>query len=240
MTSILLEGGNMTRKGLIIIGLIGAFLALSSCASHPEEALLKRYFNALQLRDLTTLSTMALEPVEIDVANWQITSVTPERIEPATLPELNKKELELKKKVEDHIGPTMDAKDALDAAQSELDAARTGGARAVAKKKVEELQAKYDQEYNLHKELQKQYNDAKAAAAKEEEITLFSLGMSQLPGVRDLTGNVHAKEVEVRITDREGNQKNYRLYLRRYELKEEATNMNYRGRWVIIRFELLS
>jgi hypothetical protein len=227
----------MTRKGLGIIGLAMLFFILASCASKPEEALLKRYFNALQLRDVTTLSTMALEPVELEVASWQIISVTPEKVEPATLPELNKKELELKKQVEDHVGPTMDAKDALDVAQSELEAARTAGARAAAKKKVEEAQAKYDQEYNLHRELQKNYNEAKAASAKEEELTLFSLGMTQLPNVRDLTGTVHSKEVELKITDRAGNQKNYRFYLRRYELRDEATHMNYRGRWVIVKIE---
>jgi len=227
----------MTRKGLIAMGVVIAFLALASCASKPEEALLKRYFNALQLRDVTTLSTMAIEPVEVDVAGWQILSVTPEKVETATLPELNKKELALKKKVEDNIGPTMDAKDALDVAQSELEAARTGGAKAAAKKKVEEAQAKYDQQYNLHKQLQKDYNDAKEAASKEEEITLFSLGMTQLPQVRDLTGTVHSKEVELKINDRQGNQRTYRFYLRRYELKDEATNMNYRGRWVITKIE---
>lgn len=230
----------MTRKGLIILSIVIIFFILASCASKPEEALLKRYFNALQLRDVTTLSTMAIEPVELDVASWQIISVTPEKVEPATLPELNKNELDLKKKVENNIGPTMDAKDALDEAQSELEAARTAGARAIAKKKVEEAQAKYDQQYNLHKELQKSYNDAKAAAAKEEELTLFSLGMTQLANVRDLTGTVHSKEVELRISDREGNQRNYRFYLRRYELRDEATHMNYRGRWVITKIEPLS
>lgn len=230
----------MTRKGLILIGVASVLLVLVSCASKPEEALLKRYFNALQLRDVTTLSTMALEPVELEVANWQIISVTPERVEPATLPELNKRELDLKKKVEDHIGPTMDAKDALDAAQSELEAARTAAARAAAKRKVEEAQAKYDQEYNLHKELQKSYNEAKAAAAKEEELTLFSLGMTQLANVRDLTGTVHFKEVDLKVTDRKGESKNYRFYLRRYELKDEATHMNYRGRWVIVKVEPIS
>lgn len=230
----------MTRKGLISISIAILAFVLASCASKPEEALLKRYFNALQLRDVTTLSTMAIEPVEIDVASWQIISVTPEKVEPASLPELNKNELDLKKKVENNVGPTMDAKEALDIAQGELEAARTAGARAVAKKKVEEAQAKYDQQYNLHKELQRNYNEAKTAAAKEEELTLFSLGMTQLPNVRDLTGTVHSKEVDLRISDREGEKKNYRFYLRRYELKDEATHMNYRGRWVIIKIEPLS
>ncbi len=230
----------MTRKGLMVIGAVIMVFILVSCASKPEEALLKRYFNAIQLRDVTTLSTMAIEPVELEVASWQIISVTPEKVEPANLPQLNKNELDLKKKVEDNIGPTMDAKDALDVAKSELETARTAAARAIAKKKVEEAQAKYDEQYNLHKELQRRYNEAKAEAAKEEELTLFSLGMTQLPNVRDLTGTVHSKEVEVRINDRQGNQKNYRFYLRRYELKDEATHMNYRGRWVITKIEPLS
>ncbi len=76
-----------------------------------------------------TMSTMAVEPISIEVESWKIVSVTEENIAPATLPEMNKTELELKKKLEDHVGPVTDADDALYGAQEELKAARTGAAR---------------------------------------------------------------------------------------------------------------
>jgi hypothetical protein len=230
----------MRKKTLIVLGLALAFLALQSCSSSPEKALLSRYFNAVTLNDNPTMASIALEPAQMDVASWSITSVTPEKIEPATLPELAKKETEAKDALEKHIAPTMEAKDLLDAAQEDLDLARTAGAKAAAKKKVDELQAKYDEEYNAHKELQKQYNDAKAAAATEEQITAFSLGIRDLANIRDLIGNVHSKEVDIKVTTKDGATKDYRLYMRMYDLRDEALNLHHLGQWKIIKFEPLS
>ena len=230
----------MRKRSLIVIGLVLVVsFSLQSCSSSPEKGLLKKYFNAVRYNDNATMSSMALEPQTMDISGFDIVSVSPEKIEPANLTELNAKEAELKKKLEDHVGPTIDAKDALDVAKEELDTARTKAAKAAAQKKVDEMQAKYDQEFGLHKDLQKGYNDAKAAAAREEEITAFSLGAKNLANIRDLTGNVHSKEVEIKVNLKEGGTKSYRLFMRSYNLKDEATGMKQNGRWVIVKFEPL-
>jgi hypothetical protein len=230
----------MGRKSLFVIGVVLALLTLQSCQQKPEAGLLKRYFNAISLNDVQTMSTMALEPVTLDAANWQIISVGEEKIEPAPLPDLNKKEQELKKKLEGHVAPTLDAKDALDGAKDELESARTKAAKAAAQKKVDELQVKYDQEYELHKELQKGYNEAKAASAREEEISSFSLGGGEIANLRELSGQVRSKEVRVAIKSKSGTTKNYSFYLRNYELKDEVLNIAHRGRWVIVKLEPIS
>ena len=227
----------MRRKIPIILGLAFLMFIVQTCKHNPEEGLLKRYFHAISLNDLTTMSTMALEPVAMDVKSWDISNVSEEVIASAPLPELNKKELEFKKKLEDHVGVTLDARDALDEAEFELENARTRAAKNAARAKVDELQAKYDEIYEEHKELQRQYNESKAAAAREEEITLFSLGAGELPNVRDLTGDTHSKEVDVKIVSKEEEEKTYRFYLRRYNLRDEAMGLDRRGRWVIVRFE---
>ncbi len=230
----------MRKRSLIVIGLVlvVAFL-LQSCSSSPEKGLLKKYFNAVRYNDNATMSSMALEPQTMDISGFDIVSISPEKIEPAVLAQLGAKEAELKKKLEEHVGPTIDAKDVLDVAKEELDTARTKAAKAAAQKKVDEMQAKYDQEFGLHKDLQKGYNDAKAAAAREEEITAFSLGAKNLANIRDLTGNVHSKEVEIKVNLKEGGTKSYRLFMRSYNLKDEATGMKQNGRWVIVKFEPL-
>ena len=230
----------MRRKIPIIIGVAFLMFIVQTCKQNPEEGLLKRYFHAVSLSDLTTMSTMALEPVAIEVEDWEITNVSEEAIEPAVLPELNKKELEFKKKLEDHVGVTLDARDALDEAMFELENARTGAAKRAAQAKVDELQAKYDEIYEEHKELQRQYNESKAAASREEEITLFSLGARELPNVRDLTGDMHSKEVDVEIVSKEEEGKTYRFYLRSYNLRDEAMGLDRRGRWIIVKFEPMS
>ena len=230
----------MGRKSLLLMASILVLFTLQSCQQKPEEGILKNYFHAISLKDVQTMSTMAIEPVSLDVASWEITAVGEEKIESASLPDLNKKELELKKKLEGHVGPVLDAKDVLDAAKDELDTARTKAAKAAAQKKVDELQAKYDQEYELHKELQKGYNEAKAASSKEEEVSSFSLGAGELPNIRELTGEVRSKEVTVAIKSKAGITKNYVFYLRKYDLRDETLNLAHRGRWVIVKLEATS
>lgn len=228
------------KKNLVIaVSVITAIVLLQSCASPPEKSLLARYFNASRFNDNDTMSSIAIDPVKFDVVSWEMISVSPERIEPAVLPELNAKELDLKKQYENHVGPTVEAKDALDAAKEEFDLARTPAARAAAKKKVDALQAKYDAEFQIHKDLRLAYNEAKAAAQNEEELTTFSLGVRELMNIRSLTGSVHFKEVEVKIKVKQGAEMKYRIYLKRYQLKDETNNLKYNGRWVITKFESL-
>ncbi|MCX8161016.1 MAG: hypothetical protein N3G18_08830 [Candidatus Saccharicenans sp.] len=231
----------MKIKSLWLIGLLTvAILIAAGCSSSPEKTLLDKYFHAVSMKDNQTMAAMAWKPLEIDYASFTILEVTPEKVDPVSLPALNDKEAEAKKKVDDHIGPVVDAKDALDAAKDELDNARTSAARAALKKKVEQLQAKYDEEYNVHRELQRLYAEAKDAAAKEEQITLFSLGLKSLPGIRSLNGDVHSKQLVISVKNKAGAEKKYKVEMRRYVLKDETGKVAYNGQWKIIDFVAVS
>lgn len=229
----------MDRKTLSLLAVILVLCFFCSCSSHPEEALLKRYFAALSLNDNTTLSTMALEPIDISAERWEIINVSEEVVEPFKLLDMNKNELDFKKQLEDHVGITLDARDEWDNVVYEEERARTRAAKRAAKAKADELKVKYDEVLGEHKEMQKNYNEAKAAAAKEEEIATFSLGTGELPTIRDFTGEVFKKEVDVK-TEAETGVDNYRIYLRRYILQDEATGIHHRGRWIILKFENLN
>ena len=230
----------MRKKTLFVIGLLVAFLVIPGCSPKPEKGLLARYFNAVTLNDNDTMSSMALEPFQPDMTSWNIVSIGPEKIEPAKLPDLNKAEIEAKKAQDAQIGPTIDADTLLKDAQYEKDTSRSAAGKAAAQRKIDELQAKYDAENAKMQALKKDYNVAKAAAAAEEEMTMFSLGARELPTVRELTGNVHSKDVEIGIKTKAGGMKNYKLIMKQYLLKNEVNNINHPGRWVIIKFEPLS
>lgn len=228
----------MDRKILSIMGVILILFAFQSCSSKPEQSLLKSYFHALSLDDRDTLASIALEPVDFEAESWEIMNVDGEEvIKPAALSELNMKEKDLQKQIEASVGITLDARDDLYNAQDNLERARTRAAKRAAQRKVDEQQAKYDEQYEKHKNLQKDFNEAKEAAAREEMITYFSLGQREgdLPTIRDFTGDVHFKEVDLRITGEAGT-KDYKLFLRKYMLKDEILNLAHRGRWVIIKF----
>jgi len=229
----------MDKKTLSLLAVILILCFFWSCTSNPEKDLLNRYFSALSLNDSTTLSTMALEPTDISADSWEIINVTEEQVEPFKLPEMNKEEMDAKKTLEDHVGVTLDARDEWDNAVYEEERARTGAAKRAARAKADELKVKYDEILEEHKEMQKTYNEAKAAAAREQEIATFSLGAGERPTIRDFTGEVHKKQVDVK-TEGEAAVKNYRIYLRRYILQDEATGIHHRGRWIIVKFENLN
>lgn len=222
----------MGKKCLTVLSAFILVFVMTGCTSKPEQSLLKSYFHAIMLNDVTTMSTMALEPMMIETESWKITSATPDKMEDAYLPGLNATEMELKKKMEDHVGPTLDAKDQLDNANDELKFNKSAAMR----KRVADLQAAYDKIFEEHKQLQKDYNDAHAAAVQEENITKFSLGAGDIANARDLKGQVHSKQVEVAAT-KGGQIKSYRFYIRQYILKDEGANIPYRGRWIITRIE---
>ena len=230
----------MKRKSLCLIGFILLLFAMQSCSSKPEQSLLKRYFQAIAMNDKMTMSTMALEPINLDVVSWEIVNVSEEVIEQVSLPGLNKEELEFKKRQEDSVGITMEAREELLDTQYERDNARTRRAKNTLQKKVDELDTKYKEIRAKHDQLQVDYNTAKTASSKEEEITIFSLGAGDdVPNVRELMGNVHFKEVELKIQGKEGI-KNYKFYMRQYALRDELLNISRRGRWVIVKFEQIA
>jgi hypothetical protein len=229
----------MTRKTCSVIGIVLLLSVLNSCSTHPEEGLLKRYFSALTMNDRMTLSTMAIEPIAIDAESWEIINVSEEVVEEFKLPEMDATERELQKKLTDHIGPVQELDDALWAAKEDLKAARTAAARRAAQKRVDEAQTKFDEERAIHSEMQKEVNEAQAAARKEEEIAEFSLGAGNLPNIRSLTGEEFSKEVDIRTEGPSGT-KDYRFYLKRYVLEDETLNLTHRGRWIIEKIEVIS
>lgn len=228
----------MSRKFLFVLGLAAVMVFMQSCSSDPDKGLLEKYFQADSLNDNDTLSAMAIAPVSIDPDSYEILSKTEERIEPATLPDLNANYLELKKQVEDSVGITLATSDELDDAKFEMETARTAAATRAAKAKVDAAQVKYDEQYEKHKNVQMEKNEAEAAAEEEEEITLASLGIQELVNVRDLTGEVAFKELTVRTVGERGT-RDYMFYLRKYTLKDEGMNQNWKGRWIIVKIEPL-
>jgi hypothetical protein len=179
---------------------------------------------------------MAIEPISIEAQSWEITNVTEEVIEEFKLGEMDAHERELQKKLTDHVGTVQELDDELWAAKEDLKAARTGAARRAAQARVDEAQVKFDEERAIHSEMQKEVNEAQAASRKEEEVAEFSLGAGNLPNIRQLTGEVFSKEVDIQAVGEAGT-RNYRFYLKRYALEDETLNVPYRGRWIIVKIE---
>ncbi|MCP2519293.1 hypothetical protein NLD30_02470 [SCandidatus Aminicenantes bacterium Aminicenantia_JdfR_composite] len=225
----------MIKRLVYFLFLVSLIIFLVDCAGKPEENLLKRYFHAVRLNDTDTMGSMALEPISPEFKSWKIISISEEIVEPVILPDLDKKEKEAKSKLNEHTGIVLDLKNELDEAKMELEFARTARARRAARRKVAEKQAAYDKEYEIHKQLLKEYNKAKEAAEREEKIANFSV-LGEFPNIREMTGEIHKKEVIIELNTPEG-VKRYKANFRRYILKDPVTNATHRGRWIILNFE---
>jgi len=226
----------MSRKVLSILGIVLLIAVVSSCSSNPEKTLLDRYFNSLSMKDNMTLRTMAISPATFDFASWEIIGQSEEVVQPFGLKEMDNKAKEFKKNQDDSIGVTLEAADELDNAVFERNNARSRTARATAQKKVDELQDAYDVQREAHDALVREYNTAREAASKEEEIANFSLG-GDYPMIQEFVGEVFFREVTIKIDMKDGTSGNYTVFLRRYVLDDEAQSMPHRGRWIILRFE---
>ncbi|UCE22656.1 MAG: hypothetical protein JSV46_10735 [Candidatus Aminicenantes bacterium] len=231
----------MRKKNLSLIGviLLISLFFLQSCQSKPEVKVLERYFHAVRMGDRTTMGTMALEPISPEYSAWEITATSEETVEPFGLPELNSKELELKKQVEESVIITMNAKDEVDDALFEMENARTREARRAAQRKVDDLQKKYEEIRERHNQLQVDLSSAQDRSAREEKVTNFSLGAGDVPNIRELSGDVHTKEVDIKVTLVSGEVMNYKCILKRYNLRDETLNLARHGMWKILRFEAL-
>jgi hypothetical protein len=102
------------------------------------------------------------------------------------------------------------------------------------------MQAKFDEEREVHRQLQREYNEAKAAAQREKDTAIFSLGAGEIANIMDLAGTVHSKDVDVKVTSKDDKVTTYRFNLRRYELRDEGANLTRRGRWIIVKFASVS
>lgn len=231
----------MRKKNLSLLGviLLISLFFLQSCQSKPEVKVLERYFHAVRMGDRTTMGTMAMEPISPEFSSWEITATSEETVEPFGLPELNNQELELKRQVEESVIITMNAKDEVDDALFEMENARTREARRTAQRKVDDLQKKYEEIRTRHNQLQVDYSNAQDKAAREEKVTSFSLGAGEVPSIRELSGDVHTKEVDIKVTLVSGEVKNYKCILKRYNLRDETLNLARHGMWKILRFEVL-
>lgn len=200
----------------------------------PIVPIIDQYFRAVRAGDNGALSSLALEPFRPDVATWEVVYSGPETSAASPWPMLLRR-MEAAREAQDaQIGPTIDADTALKDAQYEMDMARSASAKDALRRKVEDLQGKYDAENARMQELKRAYNDAKSAHALEEEKTLFSLGMRELPPGGPWAGTVYAREARVAIRTGDGASATYRFRFVRYVLEHGGTGQTLQGRWVIV------
>ena len=231
----------MRNRALIVIGLLVAFLAIQGCSSAPEKTLLKKYFNAVQMNDNDTMSSMALEPFQPELGSWSIVSIGAEKIEPASLAGAEQG----RDRGQEAAGRADRADDrrrygpqGRPVRKGHLPVRRRQGRRSEEDRRAPgQVRRRERQDAGIQEGLQCRQGRRRRGRGDDD---VLPRRQRELPTVRELTGDVHSKDVEIAVTNRAGVTKNYRLAMRQYLLKDEVNNIPHRGRWMIIKFEPLS
>ncbi|MEW6457415.1 MAG: hypothetical protein AB1410_11955 [Acidobacteriota bacterium] len=222
----------MKRKVLLIILLLSV-LIIGGCKYAAEKAILNKYFNAVRLNDKTTMGSLAVEPMAFTFSKWEIVSISEEKVGDTVLPKLADEEKKLKNQLDELMNRRIEANDELNLAKSNLENAIGRAAQRKFQAEVEEKQKIHDELFNEWKELQKKYTDAKLELSQEKKVVNLSL-LQEIPGVEDMTGTVHVKNVVVNIISPQGTKK-IDINLKRYLLKN-VLGRQFRGRWIIYKF----
>ncbi len=222
----------MKRFFLFALSTIFVFL-IFSCGS-PEKSMLGRYFEAVRFNDKMTMSTMAYEPIAMEIKKWRMVSLSQEEKKGLPLNELFKKQDELKEKRDAIVNQVADANDKVAEAKANLSKAR-GAAKRKAEKELEEAENVYKETRASYEKIQKEWNELKALIDKERALFNLSVGIEWPEGV-ELEGDMGVKEAMVEVTTAT-DVRNYKVILRKYAIKTpEGQPLN--GRWIIEKFIL--
>lgn len=202
-------------------------LAVAACG-HPEQAVIDRYFAAVNAKDNQTLSSFALVSFDQTVERWDIVKTVEEKKETAPLSGLLKAqkaaEEELAKNKAEYTKYRMDHFDAVEEVRELLKSDAKIPAR------LEATGTAWKGFTDREKELKKALADATTAVEREKRNVTLSVG--PMDDVETLEGSLLLKQIELDLTIG-GAKSKYLMGLRKYDLAPAQGNAKVLSRWVI-------
>ncbi len=218
------------KKYLLAAVLIVSMIFIVSC-SKPEAVFLKKYFNAVQMQDNDTMSSMAVEPVSFVFSKWSINAIGELKSGEAEYAAAKKAFQDVSDKLDALKTDVLDANDALEEAKAALSSTRGYRAKKKAQAKVNELQKKKDELFNQFKELQKQKQAAKDNL--EHVIMVIKKSLGEHVELEGANLKKESKDVNISVVSPSGT-KEYKVIFVRYIMDINGRTQN--GRWIILKF----
>ncbi|MCP4157435.1 MAG: hypothetical protein GY757_57525 [bacterium] len=218
------------KKTILLLALLSVIVILTSCTT-AEEVVVTKYFMAMQGNDKDTMSTMALEPRDLEFTSYELLSIDePTKIE-LELPGLIKKTAELETKKKAQVNIAMDKKFDLEDKEDELEDTRRVSKRAQLKKEIETLKEESGLEMQKVLGLQMEINTTKKKIDNEKALITLSTGMRE--NLEMFSGETQTTKATVKVTLQNGDVKDYLFLLRRDILTLEDKES--KGRVIIIK-----
>ena len=222
----------------VVLGIAG--LNACSSANASEENLVRQFFRASGLRDSQTLSnfaTVSFEPkTEGTVADFEITSVSPERTEAMRVIELDKAATEAEaanKAFNDRKKEYQDAN--ADAIERVLKAESAGRKLTGRDAQVQAEWTKWRDDSGAEAKKVSAAKSALASARPIAEMSLMANAGSPTPAVQEMNGTLVSKDISVKAqvkgADGTTTEKNYVMTAQRAIVKTEKGERQ--GKWII-------
>jgi hypothetical protein len=212
----------MRHRGRAALALF-ALAAAAACSSHPEKSVVDSYFNAVNARDMQTLSSFAVVNFDKKVQKWTIKKTLEETKTPVTLSDLAAKVRDTEKAIADN---TKAARAYGVDHYKELDDIKALKKGAPVPAKLQPVNAEWESYNKKDRELKRSLAEAKDAVEKEKRNASLSLGTVDDP--EGITGEVTTKKILLGLTI-EGQERDYVMTLRKYDVKGGGP----RSRWMI-------
>ncbi len=224
------------KKGMVFLlagVLLVSSLALVSCGS-PEQTLISRYIQAVNMNDKDTLTKIAPNPVAVALTKWKIVEKTQPREKKVSLADLKKRVVEAKKKMEELQQEAALAKIDFDDFAKKYDK-WSWALKRRNKKKYEELKSKYEELKKQFLAARDEYNKVVEEFTFEKKLQALSVG--DIPELEKMAGKAYEEEIVIEGTDKNGKVRRFKFYLVRYELTKPGATQPIRGRWVVRKIE---
>jgi hypothetical protein len=185
----------MFKRSAALLLVSGLGLSGAACGG-GEGKIVDQYFGALAAGDTQTLTSFAAVQFQEKVERYKFVSASPERVEPAPLPELVTKAQDLQSELEANTKAAkaynLQNYEKLDQVKAAEKASKTlGGPLA-------EVQKTWTAFNQKDRELKRAVLEAKAAVEKEKHLVSLSVGANEQ--VEQLTGSMKTKDLDLLLT----------------------------------------
>jgi hypothetical protein len=222
------------KKSILLAALFCAIIVLTAC-SQPGEITVEKYFQAMKLNDKDTMSSMALEPKDLEFKSFEIGLVGEPIEKDLELPIYEKKLKELNKQKAEQGNNAMDAQDNLEELKDELSDARGARTKAGIQKQIEEAEKAFAEEKQQYNFLLMNVADLQKKISREKDMIRMSTGRTE--SLNLFSGKSFYQKVDAKVILENGDVNNYVFLLKRTDLTLQEQEKTLNGRLIIIKIQ---
>jgi hypothetical protein len=221
------------KKIILLLALFSVIFTLTSCQK-AEEITVTKYFHAMQANDKDTMSSMAVEPKDIEFKSFKLEVGGEPTTKPLALPDFQKQKADLTRAKRDQVNIALDKRDEVDELQFELEETRRRTKKRELQKKIDELEVELEEEEQKVKDIQAQINQLTQMIKREKNMITMSTGINQNFDL--YSGETHFMKVLADVTLTNNETKKY-VFLLRKDLLEIENRTIPAGRLIITKIE---